>query len=222
MCGRFSISLTLSEQRRLLQATGADADWTPSWNVCPTTQIPVMLGDDRGRRLGLMRWGWNPVSIKGRLLINARAEEAHEKPTFRDPLERRRCLIPATAFYEWRPTAIKGDRPQPFSFTRRDESLFTIGGVWETVTTPVGTKRGQVILLTVPANACVAAVHDRMPLVIEPDERDRWLSGSEGTAAAQSLIVTSDDALWSSHRVSNAISDVHRTDSSVADPVADP
>lgn len=222
MCGRFSISLTLSEQRRLLQATGADADWTPSWNVCPTTQIPVMLGDDRGRRLGLMRWGWNPASIKGRLLINARAEEAHEKPTFRDPWERRRCLIPATAFYEWKPAATKGDRPQPFSFAHRDEPLFTIGGLWETVTGSDGAKRGQAILLTVPANARVGVVHDRMPLVIDSDERDQWLSPSAGTAAARSLIVTSDDALWNSHRISNTISDVHRTDSSVADPVADP
>ena len=219
MCGRFSISLTLSEQRRLLQATGADADWTPSWNVCPTTQIPVMLGDDSGRRLGLMRWGWNPTSIKGRLLINARAEEAHGKPTFREPLDRRRCLIPATAFYEWKPAVSKGERPLPFSFARREEPLFTIGALWETITTSDGARRGQVILLTVPANPLVADVHDRMPLVIEPLDRDRWLSPSVGTSTARSLIVTSDAALWTSHRISNAISDVHRTDSSVADPI---
>lgn len=214
--------MTLAEQRRLLQATGPDLEWAPSWNICPTIAIPVLLGDQRGRRLGLMRWGWNPVSIKGRLLINARAEEAHGKPTFREPLERRRCLIPATAFYEWKPAVSKGDRPQPFAFSRRDTPLFTIGGLWEAVTTPDGTKRGQVILFTVPANQRVGAVHDRMPLVIEPDERDQWLSPSVGSADARSLIVTSGDALWTSHRISQAISDVHRTDSSVADPISEP
>lgn len=219
MCGRFSIGLTLSEQRRLLQATGADATWAPSWNVCPTTQIPVVLGGDQGFRLGLMRWGWNPAIIKGRLLINARAEEAHGKPTFREPLERRRCLIPATAFYEWKPPPAKGERPQPFSFARSDDLLFTIGGLWETITTPEGIKRGQVILLTVPANSTVAEVHDRMPLVVEPSDRDRWLSPAVGTATARSLIVPSDARLWTSHRISNAISDVHRTDSAVADPL---
>ena len=78
-------------------------DWTPSWNVCPTAQILVLVVEHRCGLLGLMRWGWNPSSIKGRLLINARAEGAHGKLNFREPLERRRCLIPATAFYEWRP-----------------------------------------------------------------------------------------------------------------------
>ena len=78
MCGRFAISMTLAEQRRLLQAMGPDVDWNPSWNICPTTRIPVLLGGHRGRRIGAMRWGWNPSTIGGRLLINARGEEANE------------------------------------------------------------------------------------------------------------------------------------------------
>jgi putative SOS response-associated peptidase YedK len=84
MCGRFANSETIPVLRRFFDAGGPSADWEPSLNICPTRSIPVLLGGSVGRRIGLMRWGWNPTALAGRLLINCRGEEAHAKRMFQE------------------------------------------------------------------------------------------------------------------------------------------
>ena len=210
MCGRFSNSLTLSEQRRLLQATGPDLDWAPSWNICPTQQTPVMLGGASGRRLGLMRWGWNPVPLGGRLLINARGEEVHQKPLFRDARERRRCILPASGFYEWQPATTKQERPQPYAFAQPGTPILAIAGLWEMAPVEDGGKQGRAILLTVPANDLVAPIHDRMPLVLGPEAWDQWLDPSLPLEAVMPLIQTSEAVAWRTWKVDRALSTTSR------------
>ena len=175
-----------------------------------TRSVPVLLGGANGRRIGLMRWGWNPTALAGRLLINCRGEEAHAKRMFQEPLARRRCVVPATAFYEWQPAPTKATRPQPFAFEPVAGGLWGIGALWEPVTGGDGQRGGAVILMTVPANALVAPVHDRMPLLIPLDRLDTWLDPAVPATVAQPWLAPSPPEAWRSWPISRAISDVHR------------
>lgn len=210
MCGRFANSETIPVMRSHFAAGGPNVAWSPSWNICPTRPIPVLLGGTAGRRLGLMRWGWNPPALGGRLLINCRGEEAHGKRMFQDPLARRRCVVPATAFYEWQPGPTKGVRPQPYAFAPVAGGLWGIGALWEPTTGPDGQRGGSIILMTVPANELVAPVHDRMPLVIPLDRLDPWLDSSVPAANIQPWLAPSPADAWRSWPISRAISNVRR------------
>ncbi len=210
MCGRFANSETIPVMRSHFAAGGPDVEWSPSWNICPTRPIPVLLGGTAGRRLGLMRWGWNPPALGGRLLINCRGEEAHGKRMFQDPLARRRCVVPATAFYEWQPGPTKGVRPQPYAFAPLAGGLWGIGALWEPTTGPDGQRGGSIILMTVPANERVAPVHDRMPLLIPLDRLDPWLDSSVPAADIQPWLAPSPADAWRSWPISRAISNVHQ------------
>ena len=198
--------------RQRYGAQGPAIDWTPSWNITPTRHIPVLLGGARGRRLGLMHWGWHPPAIGGRLLVNCRGEEAHGKALFRDVLPRRRCLVPASAFYEWQPATERGQRPQPYAFATVTGDMVLIGALWMPASS-VGVVHGDacpgaVILMTIPANKTVAPVHDRMPLIIGDADMDRWLDPYTDLAVARQLIGTDADDHWRSWPVSRAVSDV--------------
>lgn len=152
MCGRFANSETIPAMRAHFAAEGTEIAWTASWNITPTRNIPVLIQDLRSRRLGLMRWGWNPAALGGRLLINCRGEEAHQKRLFTETLIHRRCLVPATLFYEWQPATVPKARPQPFAFADTRSSLFAIAGLWSNRVATDGARIGEVILMTVPAN----------------------------------------------------------------------
>jgi putative SOS response-associated peptidase YedK len=214
MCGRFVNGAGVEVMRQRYGAQGPAIDWTPSWNITPTRMIPVLLGGSRGRRLGLMHWGWHPPVLGGRLLVNCRGEEAYGKALFRDVLPRRRCLVPATAFYEWQPAAARGQRPQPFAFAPVSGDMVLIGALWMPAPS-VGVVRGDastgaVILMTVLANQTVAPVHDRMPLIIADADMDHWLDPDADVAAARQLIRTDAEDHWRRWAVCRAVSDVRR------------
>ncbi len=176
MCGRFANPMTAKDLALRLQAE-ANAlyarGWKPTWNAAPSQQHPVLIRHDGLRRLGVMRWGWKPGFLKGRDLVNARGEEAHAKPTFADAFQRRRCLVPALAFYEW----CESTKPsQPYAIARADGEPFTIAALWSSLEPVAGGERTPAfLLLTVPANATVAPVHHRQACIIAPAARDRWL-----------------------------------------------
>ena len=220
MCGRFANSESVPVLRRIFAADGPDVDWQPSYNITPTRHVPVLLGDQRSRRLGLMRWGWNPASLGGKLLINCRGEEAHAKRMFDRILPKQRCLVPATQFYEWQPPpTLKGRskiRPLPFAFALKAESPFLIGGLW---TASAGA--GSMILMTTPANGVVAPVHDRMPLIIAPEHAGEWLDPATDGTRIRSLIAPDAENRWRSWPVGLGISDVHRDDVGLLEPLRD-
>lgn len=217
MCGRFANAHTVPELRRIFQASGDEFAWAPSWNITPTRKIPVILGGLGERRLGPMVWGWHPSALRGRLLINCRGEEAHQKRLFQEILPRRRCLIPATAFYEWKPAATRKERPQPFAFGYKAAETFAIGGLW------MGKEGGgEVILMTVPANGVVDPIHDRMPLVIHLDDRDAWLDAATPLPAVRSLILPDGDDAWNRWCISRAIGNVRHDEPTILDEIPDP
>lgn len=177
-----------------------DLPTVPNYNVCPTTQVHVILNDGQ-RRLAQMRWGFIPHWYKapndGPLLINARAETIAEKPAFRSACRERRCLILASGFYEW--TRTQTER-LPWYITRADNGPLIFAGIWQ----DWGVDAWRTCaIVTTGANQPMSAIHHRMPVVLEPEEVSLWL-GEQGKGAARLMRAASDDRLvW--HRVDVAV-----------------
>jgi putative SOS response-associated peptidase YedK len=175
------------------------AEFTPRWNIAPTQRAPVVRARPDGTRtLSLLRWGLVPrwtraaderAALKdaGRL-INARAETAPEKPSFREAVVRRRCLVPATGFYEWRREGVSVK--QPFSITPASGVFFAFGGLWErwqppsradadaaerALDTGIAQPLETFSILTCAANADLSGLHDRMPVLVPPEAFAAWL-----------------------------------------------
>lgn len=179
MCGRYVLTVTGRVLARLF-----DLDEIPDvaarYNIAPTQQVPIVRVGTSGRRLDAVRWGLIPPWAKdpaiGNRMINARAETVAEKPAFRSAFRRRRCLVPATGFYEWRR---EGGRKQPYLVRFADERPFAIAGLWETWRQPEGAPVESCVLITTRPNPVVARLHDRMPVIIPRPQHDRWLEPAE-------------------------------------------
>jgi putative SOS response-associated peptidase YedK len=135
----------------------------------------------QGRELAFLKWGLIPWWAKdahiGMKLINARAETLADKPAFRDAYRRRHCLVPADAFYEWKPVA---GRKQPYCIRLRDDGPFGMAGLWERWKDPSGQLVESCTIVTVDANSLVAPLHDRMPLILASSDYDAWLAAETG------------------------------------------
>ena len=170
------------------------------------------------RELSLVRWGLIPSwakdpSVAARM-INARSETAATKPAFRDALKSRRCLIPADGFYEWKKTA-RGK--QPYCFEVRDRELFAFAGLWDRWRDASGEWLETSSILTTTPNAVASAIHDRMPVILDPDRYDLWLDpGMKDTAAASDLLKPCDAALMRCYPVSTRINRVANDDEGCA------
>ena len=167
--------------------------------IAPTEAIPVVLLDETGtRRFRLMRWGLLPSFAKDPkafpVLINARSEDVLEKRSFRNAIRRRRCLIPADGFYEW--TGPKGKR-RPYHLRPRVPRLIAFAGLYECWQDPKGGAMDTVTILTCPANGTVAPLHDRMPVVLEPEQHGDWLDVEQVNAErALAMIAPAADDLF--------------------------
>jgi putative SOS response-associated peptidase YedK len=187
MCGRFTLrtpSHKLIEQFGLETAKPSEP-WdaiVPRYNIAPSQTILAVRPSPAGRELVTMKWGFVPAwapDPKG-AMINARSETAAAKPTFRDAFRKRRCLIPADGFYEWKKT---GRRKEPYHIRVTDGGLFAFAGLWES-------WQGQdtCTILTTTANPLVAPLHDRMPVILDPEDYSRWLDSAAQTEELQTLL----------------------------------
>ena len=151
------------------------------------------------------------------MMINARSETAAAKPAFRDPLTNRRCLIPADGFYEWQRT---GKVKQPYCFEVNDGELFAFAGLWDRWKDPSGQWVKSCSILTTTPNAVTSAVHDRMPVILDPDAYDVWLDpGMRNAAAASELLKPYDARLMRCYPVSTRINHVANDDGECSRPV---
>ncbi|MHA6265067.1 SOS response-associated peptidase [Arenibacterium sp. CAU 1754] len=185
MCGRFAVTLPPDAMAQLFAAQPSnELPHVPNYNVCPTNQVHVVRQGETGRRLVGMRWGFIPHWYKeengGPLLINARAETLAEKPAFKSACRDRRGLVVADGFYEW--TKTDDGKRLPWYFRRRDGAPIAFAAIWQSWGTenPIDTCA----IITTAANAAAAAVHHRMPLILEPDDWALWL-GEQGKGAAR-------------------------------------
>jgi len=156
----------------------------PRFNICPTDTIDVIVEHEGNRTLVPMRWGlvpfwWNKrLKDIGLATFNARAESADTKPFFREAFKTRRCLIPASGYYEWQSTP--GGK-QPYHYTRRDGRPITIAGLWDEWRNPeTGERLRSCTMLITEPNKMAAQIHDRMPAILEADSFAPWLSGEAG------------------------------------------
>jgi putative SOS response-associated peptidase YedK len=180
MCGRFTSLLTPDLLAAIFDIL-APPPLPPRYNIAPTQPAAVVRSGDEGHsRLDLLRWGLVPSWAKeisiGSHLINARCETVHEKPAFRHAARYRRCIIPASGFYEWQDT---GGRKQPWYLRARDNAPFGLAGLWESWLMPDGTPLESFCILTTAANDLMRPIHDRMPVILPPEEYPRWLNHNQ-------------------------------------------
>ena len=191
MCGRFALTTTPRDVRALF-GYPETPDFPPRDSIRPTEPVAVVVRRGGERRFMLMRWGFIPDWVKDPatfpLLFNARGETLTEKAAFRAAVRRRRCLVPADGFYEWRRSGEgRGATREPFLVTRSDGTPMAMAGVWETYMDAGGGEIDTVAVVTTAANGVVAAVHDRMPVIVEPRDFDTWLDTSRGDDPADAL-----------------------------------
>jgi putative SOS response-associated peptidase YedK len=178
MCGRYRLSRRKQLIEEYFEAAESEHEWTPRYNIAPTQSVPVIRQNPKEpvRDLSLLRWGlipwWAKDAVGAAQMINARSETADTKPAFRDALKSRRCLIPADGFYEWKKA---GRAKQPYCFEVNEGALFAFAGLWDRWMDPTGKPVETCSILTTTPNAVTSAIHDRMPVILDPDDYDLWL-----------------------------------------------
>ncbi|MCK6502726.1 SOS response-associated peptidase [Myxococcota bacterium] len=190
MCGRFALNATAADLVSFFALLETPEDPPPRYNIAPSQQVLVVRAEREGsrasRRLVPLHWGlvpswsrgaWDEVRKQSYRLLNARAETIFEKPSFRQAIARRRCLVPTNGFYEWGapPAGWRRGTPKPATLIARpDRGLIALGGIWERWQGPDGPVE-SVAIVTTAANDTVAPLHDRMPVIVPPAAMAAWL-----------------------------------------------
>lgn len=201
MCGRYTLTSDADEVAEAFDVPPLTFEYRPRYNVAPGQDAPVVATDRGGRRMGLMRWGLAPswADEPGKGFINARGEAAHRTPSFRDAFRRRRCLVPADGFYEWRR---RGRSRTPFHFRPAAGGLISFAGLWERWTRPGHETRYGFAILTTAASEDVTPVHDRMPVVVAPGDRAAWLDPHTPVATLRALVAPAPAGSFNARAVS--------------------
>ena len=197
-------------------SVSSEEDWSPRYNIAPTQPVPIVRQNPKEpvRELSLVRWGlipnWARDPTVASQMINTRSETAGTKRAFRDALKFRRCLIPADGFYEWQKT---GKAKQPYCFEVGDGELFGFAGIWDRWKDPTGNSLETFSILTTTPNSVTSPMHDRMPVVLDPDSYDLWLDpGMRDVAAASEMLKPYDARLMRCYPISTRINHVANDD----------
>ena len=222
MCGRYRLSRRKQLVEEYFDCDPWDEDWSPRYNIAPTQTVPVIRQNPKEpiRELSVMKWGlvphWAKDSSGAVGMINARSETASTKAAFHDPIRFRRCLIPADGFYEWKRD---GKTKQPFCFEVNQGRLFAFAGLWDRWKDPGGNWIKTCSILTTTPNAVTSSVHDRMPVILDPDNYDLWLDpGVTKVEAVSDLMKPYDARLMRSYPVSTRINHVANDDEECSAP----
>lgn len=218
MCGRYTLIADAEAIRNLFNLPAFDERLAvPRYNIAPTQPIVVVRREARGRELVPMRWGLIPGWAKDPkampLMINARAEGITEKASFRNAFRRRRCLVPASGFYEWQARG-KGPK-QPFAIRPGAAELLAFAGLWETWCGADGSEIDTAAIVTVPSNERLRDLHDRMPAVIAPADFEAWLSSDLTLKAAEALLRPAPEELFTCAPVSTLVNAVANDDAAL-------
>jgi putative SOS response-associated peptidase YedK len=214
--------LDADDAREAFGLTETPSDWTPRYNVAPTQMLPVLVSAQE-RRVVQMRWGLVPSWAKdpaiGSRMINARSETLEEKPSFRNAFKARRCLILADGFYEWQRSGTAKTPSVPYYFRRADGRPFAFAGLWENWRSPEGHDLRTCTIITCAANAVVAPVHERMPVILSGDDGWNWLS-PQPPAALMTLLRPYPEEVMAHYPVSRAVNSPDRDGPELVQPLA--
>jgi putative SOS response-associated peptidase YedK len=176
MCGRFTLTTDREQLEERFSFHAANLSFTPRYNIAPSQAVFTVIGDEKGNRGGLLRWGlipsWAKDAAIGNRMINARAETVAEKPSFRRALQQRRCLILADGFYEWRQ---EGKKKTPLFITLTSRAPFAFAGLWETWRPQDGEAIHSCTIITTTPNPLMESIHNRMPVILAREAETTWL-----------------------------------------------
>lgn len=216
MCGRYTLTCDADELVESFDVPDLTFEYWPRYNIAPSQLAPVLGEDARGRRVGLLRWGLVRTG-SNRLRINARAESAERDPLLRRALRRRRCLVPADGFYEWAP----GPRgATPYWIHPRAGGPISFAGIWDRGPDPGAEPGYGFAIITTEANDDVRAIHDRMPVVVAPADRDTWLRRDVPPDHVRTLLRPPLPGLLTSHAVSARVGQAALEEPGLVEPVS--
>jgi putative SOS response-associated peptidase YedK len=223
MCGRFGLLHTWAEMFESYALISAPLNLQPRFNIAPTQPVFAVIASNEGggNTATHFQWGlvpsWAKDPAMGVKMINARAETVADKPAFRAAFRRRRCLIPASGFYEWQTPTVKkglGGPKQPFWIAAADGGLLTFAGLWESWLSPRGDELQTCAIITTDANDALAPIHHRMPVIVAPADFDAWLDVRDETEteAASALLRPAPAEVTTAQPVSTRVNNVRNDD----------
>jgi putative SOS response-associated peptidase YedK len=221
MCGRYTLAQIERLQRRYGYGAN-EAELRPRYNIAPTTAVAVIL-DEEPAALTTVRWGLIPAWSKDRKiaasLINARAETVAEKPSFRTAFKKRRCLILADGFYEWQ-RRDAGKVPHYMQLAGAEP--FAFAGLWDEWHDPEagGAALRTCAIITTEPNELMASIHNRMPVILPPEQERRWLAPDAELTELQSLLLPYPADAMTAHTVSSRVNSVQNQEPALVEPVA--
>lgn len=175
MCGRFTFAISPELLTEIFGISVLE-DLSPHYNIAPSQRVLIIRKNGAGNLSEFIRWGlipsWASDPSSGNSLINARSESVHEKPSFRQAIRYRRCIIPASGYVEWEN---KNGQKQPYYIRMKDDSLMGLAGIWETWKSAEGEVLRTCAILTTSPNRLVQTIHERMPVILHPEEYNLWL-----------------------------------------------
>jgi putative SOS response-associated peptidase YedK len=212
MCGRYTLSVPLSNLIDTFDISPPEFDYVPRFNIAPTQVVPIIAQDGEGRRMGRLRWGLVPFWAKdpgiGNRMINARSETVAEKPAFRNAFRKRRCLVPADGFFEWKKEGTEEGKKAsktPYWIHLPEREPFSFAGLWERWAPEGAEELFTFTILTTQAAPSIEAIHPRMPVILSPRHRDRWLDPDASSEELLPLLRPFSEGDLSSYPVSTLV-----------------
>jgi len=210
MCGRFTLTATFTEiiDRFDIEAAFQEKLYNPNFNAAPSQSVLSVINDGSKNRLGFLRWelipSWSKDMKIGYKMINARAETIGEKPSFREAFKKRRCLIIADSFYEWKRHDNKTKTPMRIKL--KSGELFAMAGLWERWISPQGEPIYSCTVITTTPNELIKDIHDRMPVILKPNDEKTWIdSANSDMKILNELLVPFEHDLMETYEVSSLV-----------------
>lgn len=220
MCGRYTLARSQQELSERFGIKQLFIDFSPRYNIAPTQKVPVILDIDGIRSMDAYRWGLIPSWLKdiktAKPLINARAETLAEKPSFKTALAKRRCLVPADGFYEWK---TEGKVKLPMFIHRKDNNIIAFAGIWDEWSNEAGEKLRSFSIITTEANDAISKVHDRMPVILPSGAENAWLDPAMKIADLIPMLVPCPSELIAMHEVSGKVNSAKSESADMIDAV---
>ncbi|GIO27885.1 SOS response-associated peptidase [Ornithinibacillus bavariensis] len=221
MCGRYTL---LADELEILEEYGIQQeidDYQPSFNIAPGQKVLAIINDGKAKRAGYLRWGLVPSFATddriGYKMINARSESAHQKPSFKNLMKRKRCLIVADSFYEWQRI---GDTKQPKRIHLTDRKLFTFAGLWDRWSHD-GKDLFTCTILTREANPFMKEIHHRMPIILPKNKEDEWIAPEVMEPnKAHEFLFNLEPEKFAAYNVSNYVNTAKNNDEACIAPLA--